>query len=160
MPAGTEITTSGLKIFKKSRRFTDEILEHRFRDVIIGDDAVLQRPVRDDLFRRAADHFLGFRAHGQDRIFGPRQSDDGRFIDDKSPARHKNDGVRRAQIYADFLAKHATIKARKRREVKKMVGIRISFDMNQKYITGSNPRKPPVTVGLMDCEEFVVRIMR
>ena len=118
MPAGTEITTSGRKMREHARRLADKIREHRLRDVVIGDHAILQRPIRDDLLGRPADHFLRFGAHREHRIFGPRQGDDRRFVDDESPAGHKNDGVRRSQINADFLAKHTDIKALKSHKVK------------------------------------------
>ena len=88
------------------RRLRDEIREHCFRDVVIRDDAVFERAVRDDLVRRAADHFLRLGADREHGVVRTRERDDRRLIDDESLARHKNDGVRRPQINSDFLVEH------------------------------------------------------
>ena len=42
-----------------------EVLDHLLGDVEVADDAVAQRPDRDDLGRRPADHALGLRADGE-----------------------------------------------------------------------------------------------
>ena len=39
--------------------------EHRFGDLEVGDDAVFQRPHRDDICRGASEHALGFVADGE-----------------------------------------------------------------------------------------------
>ena len=43
----------------------DEVLDHLLGDVEVADDAVAQRPDRDDVGRRPADHPLGLRPDGQ-----------------------------------------------------------------------------------------------
>src|SRR5690606_433717 len=46
----------------------DEVLQHFFGDLEVGDDAVLHRPDRLDIAGRATEHALGFGADGFDRF--------------------------------------------------------------------------------------------
>src|SRR5690606_13340069 len=65
-------------------RLLDKVLEHLLGDVEVGDDAVLQRPDRGDVPRRAPEHILRFGADGLEHLTAsPRlftNRDDGRLV--------------------------------------------------------------------------------
>ena len=46
----------------------DEVLQHLFRHLEIGDHAVFQRPDSGDIARRPAQHALGVGTYGGDRL--------------------------------------------------------------------------------------------
>ena len=65
----------------------DEVAQHLFADVEVGDDAVLQRADRADVIRRAPDHALGFGADGQGPPVLDVDRDNRRLVqDDATPA--------------------------------------------------------------------------
>ena len=49
----------------------DEVPEHRFSHFEVRDHPVFQRPDRDDIARRPAEHAFGVIAHGE-HLVGPR----------------------------------------------------------------------------------------
>ena len=60
----------------------DEVLDHLLGHVEVADDAVAQRPDRDDVGRRPADHPLGLGADGQDPLGLGVDGHDGRLAHD------------------------------------------------------------------------------
>src|SRR5579859_7937822 len=84
----------------------DEVMEHQLRDVKIADDAVFERPHRDNVRGRSTDHAFGIRAHGE-RTFG--FGIDGHYrwlIDDDALAAHEHERIGRAKIDADVTGEH------------------------------------------------------
>ena len=77
------------------------MLEHRLRDYVIRDDAVLHRPNGRDVAGRAADHLAGFLSDGHDAVV-VADRDDGRFLDDDAAALDVYEDVGRAQVDADL----------------------------------------------------------
>ena len=68
MPLGTPMTIRGRTRKPPIVYPPDEIGEHLLGDLEVGDDAVLQRPDRDDMAWRATEHFLGLAAHRFDLL--------------------------------------------------------------------------------------------
>ena len=94
----------------------DEVAEHAFGDVEVGDDAVLQRPDRHDVARRPADHALGLDADSDDLAGVGVDRDDGRLIEhDASPA-DVDQSVRRAQIDRHVATEKRQLVAHEERE--------------------------------------------
>ena len=83
----------------------DEVGQHPFGDLEVGDDAVLQRPDGNDVGWRASQHVLGLSAHGFHRARGFVDGHDGGFIDHNSLALGVNQGVGRAQVYGEVAGK-------------------------------------------------------
>jgi len=80
----------------------DEVLEHVLGDVEVADDAVLQRPDRDDVLRRAAEHPLGLGTDREDRAGLQVLRDDGRLADHDAATADVHERVRRAEVDADI----------------------------------------------------------
>ena len=76
----------------------DEVPQHLFADVEIGDDAVLQRPDGADVIRRAADHSLGLGADGQRAAVFHVDGHDGRLVEHDATAAHVDERVGGAQV--------------------------------------------------------------
>ena len=85
----------------------DEVVEHSLRHLEVRDDAVLERPHRDDVGGRPADHALGLCADGEDLLADLVDRDDGGLVDDDAAAPHQAQGVRRAQVDADVVGEDA-----------------------------------------------------
>ena len=84
----------------------DEVAQHRLGDLEVGDDAVLHGPHRDDVARRAAQHLLGFLAHGEDLlgpVAGPLHGHDGRLVRDDPLAADERQRVRRAEVDGEIV---------------------------------------------------------
>ncbi len=79
-------------------RLLNEVIQHALGDFEVGDHAVLHRPDRDDVARRAAQHLLGFLAHRFDFAGVLIDRDDGWLVDDDPFALGEHEGVGRAQI--------------------------------------------------------------
>jgi hypothetical protein len=76
----------------------NEVAEHPLGHVEVGDHAVLERPDRHDIARRAADHPLGLDAH-RDHLAGVRiERDHARLVENDPPAAHVDQGVSRAEV--------------------------------------------------------------
>ena len=82
----------------------DEVAQHVFRRVVVGNDAVAQRMVSVDVARRPPQHGLGFTADGDDFIFHRIDGDDCRFIDDNPPVLDEHDDISRPQIDSNIAA--------------------------------------------------------
>ena len=82
----------------------DEVAQHVFRRVVVGDDAVAQRMVGVDVTRRPPQHSLGFAADGDNFIFHRIDGNDGRFIDDNAPVLDEHDDIGRSQVDSDIAA--------------------------------------------------------
>src|SRR3989344_9312786 len=93
-------------------------MEHGARDVIVGDDAILQGAVRRNVVRRAAYHVFRLTTYSKHRIVRRRQGHDGRLINDKIAAGNVDDGIRRSEVYADLPNKHSRDSIRYGRIVK------------------------------------------
>ena len=78
----------------------DEVFDHRFRYIEIGDDAIAQGADGDDVPRRAAQHLLGFVADLEDGFLAAfhRDRHDGRLIQDDATVTDVNEGIGRTQI--------------------------------------------------------------
>ena len=79
-------------------RLLNEIRQHFFGDFEVGDDAVLHRLDGHHVARRAAEHFLGFAADGDDFAADFVDGDDRGLVDDDAFAVGEDQGVRRSQI--------------------------------------------------------------
>ena len=76
----------------------EEKADHALGDVEVGDGPLTQRPHRDDVAGRAADHLPCVLTDGQD-VLGPGvQGDDGRLVQDDSLAPCVYERVRRAEV--------------------------------------------------------------
>src|SRR6185503_16816815 len=62
-------------------RLFDEVGQHLFGDLEIGDDAILHRFNRHDVAGRASEHFLGFAADGFDAAVDFVNRDNGGLVD-------------------------------------------------------------------------------
>jgi hypothetical protein len=79
-------------------RFADKMLEHFFRDLEIGDDAVLHRADRDDIARRPAEHFFGVAPDRFDLVGHFVDGDDRRLAHDNAASLRINERICRAEI--------------------------------------------------------------
>ena len=79
-------------------RLLDEVGEHFFGHLEIGDDAVLHRLDGHDVARRAAEHVLGFLADGHDFAAVLVDGHDRRLVHDDALALGVDQRVGRAQI--------------------------------------------------------------
>ncbi len=87
----------------------DEMLDHLFRDLEIGDHAVAQGADCLDISRGAAQHQLGFVADSQNVFFAAivGDGDDGGFVEDDSTAFDVHKRVRRPQVDRHIGREHA-----------------------------------------------------
>ena len=67
-PCGTQTMILGFEKVVPLVHLADEMLDHLFGHVEVGDDAVAHRADRLDAARRAAQHQLGILAHGQNLL--------------------------------------------------------------------------------------------
>ncbi len=74
-------------------RLLNEVVEHLLRDFEVGDHAVLHRLDGHDVAGRAAQHLLGFFAHGLHFAGVLVDGDNGGLIDDDALARRVNKSV-------------------------------------------------------------------
>ena len=84
-----------------------EVLDHLLGDVEVADDAVAQRPDRDDVGRRPTDHPLGL---GPDREHAPRlgvDGDDRRLAHDDAAVAHVDERVRGPEVDPDVAREEA-----------------------------------------------------
>ena len=81
----------------------DEVGEHPLGGVEVGDDAVAQRLDRRHVAGRAAQHFLGLRAHGLDALLRGVEGDDRRLVEDDAAAGGEDAGVGRAEIDGEIV---------------------------------------------------------
>ena len=79
-------------------RLLDEVPEHDFSDIKVGDDAVLEGALGDDGARSAANHALGVGAYGKDAALALVDGDDRGLVDDDALPRNSNKGIGSAQI--------------------------------------------------------------
>ena len=82
-------------------RASDEVTKHGFGNVEVGDDAVAQRSHGADRTRRAAQHLLGFFAHGEDPLapaWVGLNGDDRRLAGHDPTPLHIDEGRGRAEI--------------------------------------------------------------
>ena len=84
-----------------------EVLDHLLGHVEVADDAVAQRPHRDDVGRRAAEHALCLCPDGQHALRALVDRDDARLADDDAAVAHVDERVRSAEIDADIAREHA-----------------------------------------------------
>ncbi len=84
-----------------------EVLEHLLGDVEVADDAVAQRPDRDDVGRRPADHPLGLRPDGQDPLRLGVDGHDRRLAHDDPAIADVDQGVGGAEVDADVAGEEA-----------------------------------------------------
>ena len=84
-------------------RLLDKVAKHGGGDVEIGDDAVLQRADGSDGSRGAADHFLGFGAHGHHNVLLHIGGHHRGLPDGDALALDIDQGVGRPQIDADVM---------------------------------------------------------
>ncbi len=83
----------------------DEVLEHLLGVGEVGDDAVLHRPDRGDVPRRAAEHVLGLHADRDDDLAAAARfvldGDHRRLVEDDALAADVDERVRRAEVDGD-----------------------------------------------------------
>src|SRR5688572_944494 len=83
----------------------DEVLQHPLGVSEVGDDAVLHRPDRRDVPRRATEHVLGLGADGDDDLAAATRlvldRDHRRFVEDDALAADVDEHVRRAEVDGD-----------------------------------------------------------
>ena len=86
---------------------SNEVLQHLFRDVEVGDDAVLHGADRLDVARRAAEHFLGGVTHRLDLV-GLLVDDDDRGLSHHDAAiGHEDERVGGPQIDREIVGKES-----------------------------------------------------
>ena len=79
-------------------RLLNEVVQHALGHFEIGDDAVFHGPDRDDIARRAADHFLRFLADGFNLAVVLVDGDNRRLVNDNAFAFRVNKRVRGSEI--------------------------------------------------------------
>ena len=87
----------------------DEITKHAFRDVVIGDYAVPERPDRRDISRRPPNHLLCFLAHCEDFSRIAIHRDHGRLPEHNPFLFLINKHIGRAKVNANINAKHPKV---------------------------------------------------
>ncbi len=84
-------------------RFADEVRQHFFGGLEVGDDAVFHRLDGHDVTRRPPEHFLGIGAHGFDAAIGFVNRDDRRLADDDPFAAREHAGVGRPEVDGEIV---------------------------------------------------------
>ena len=95
---------------------TDEVAEHPFRDLEVGDDAVAQGADGDDVGGGPADHALRLLADGENALGGAVDGDDRGLDDDDAPPPDHDERVRRPQVDSDVVGQE-TEEAREGAEI-------------------------------------------
>src|SRR5205814_9812232 len=72
-----------------------------------GDDAVPERPDRDDVPGRAPEHRLGLVAHRQDRVVRLVDGDDGRLVEHDALAAYVHERVRGPKIDCEIVGEQS-----------------------------------------------------
>ena len=85
----------------------DEVLDHLLGHVEVADDAVAQRPDRDDVGRRPADHPLGLGADRQDALGLGVDGDDRRLAHDDPAVADVDQRVGRPEVDPDVAGEDA-----------------------------------------------------
>ena len=85
----------------------NEMGEHGFGDVEIGNDAVAQGTNGNNIGGGAPDHLLGFGANGENAFAAPFNGDDGRFIDGDASPVDKDERICSPQINGDVVRERA-----------------------------------------------------
>jgi len=85
----------------------DEVLDHLLGHVEVADDPVAQRPDRDDVGRRPADHPLGLGADGQDALGLGIDRHDGRFAHDDAAVADVHQRVGGPEVDPDVAGEEA-----------------------------------------------------
>ena len=85
----------------------DEVLDHLLGHVEVADDAVAQRPDRDDVGRRPADHPLGLGADRQHALGLGVDRDDGRLAHDDAAVADVDERVGRPEVDPDVAGEEA-----------------------------------------------------
>src|SRR5450631_2421641 len=104
--AGTQMTTEGLgrKIDQKRavlHHFLDEIAQHRFGHLEVGDDAVAHWPDRLNMRGRLAQHLTSFLTHGEDFVGADVYRNHGRLAQNDPFPLHVDQYVRGAEVNPD-----------------------------------------------------------
>ncbi len=81
------------------------MLQHLFRNLEIGNDAVFHRPNGDDVAGRAAEHLFSIAADGLDLIRYLVDRDDRRLADDDAAALGINKRIGGSQIDREIAGK-------------------------------------------------------
>ena len=102
----SSIRGRGISPIRSWTRF-DEVLDHLLGDVEVADDAVAQRPDRDDVRRRPADHPLRLGADGQDALGLGVDRDDRRLAHHDPAVADVDQGVRGPEVDADVAREEA-----------------------------------------------------
>jgi hypothetical protein len=76
----------------------DEVAEHLFGDVEVGDHTILERSDGLDRAGRAAEHALGLDPHGVDLAGAGVHCDDARLAEHDAAPAHVDQGVGRAEV--------------------------------------------------------------
>ena len=92
-------------------RLLDEVGQHLFGDLEVGDDPVLHRLDRDDIARRAPEHLFGGPANRLDATIDLVDRDDGRFVDHDPLASGVHAGVRGTQVDRQVVGKQGEKRA-------------------------------------------------
>src|SRR5215470_9235782 len=89
-----------------SMHLGDEVMQHLFGDVEVGDDAVLERPDGDDVARRSTEHRLRLVSDGQNGVVGLMDRDDRGFVEHDPFAADVHQGVRSSEIHREVIREH------------------------------------------------------
>ena len=102
----SSIRGRGISPTRSWTRF-DEVLDHLLGHVEVADDAVAQRPDRDDVGRRPADHPLGLGADGQDPLGLGVDRHDRRLAHDDPAIADVDQGVGGPEVDPDVAGEEA-----------------------------------------------------
>jgi hypothetical protein len=97
----------------------DEVIEHLLGGVVVGDDAVPQRPHHLDGAGRAAQHRLGLRADSDHRSVCGTQRDDRGLVEHDAFPRRVHERVRRAEIDGHVAGEEVAEEAKKHPRVRR-----------------------------------------
>ena len=85
----------------------NEMPQHRFGDLEVGDHAVFHRPYGHDISRGPSQHAFGFLAHRQHVGRAGLDGHDGRLAEHDALVSDINQRIGRAQVYSDVVGKEA-----------------------------------------------------
>ena len=98
---GTPMTSRGRRSVRHALRLAHEMGQHLLRRFEVGDDAVLHRPDRLDVGRRAPEHLVGLGADRLDTAARRVEGDDRRLVQHDAAAAREDAGVGSAEIDGD-----------------------------------------------------------